>query len=134
MNTVYRTGWTTALLGLVMMISSAVATAVLIPVTEVREMGVDEVRLPAHEADRILLRRCTACTAEELRVTPATVYRVGGAATPAVTLTAFRNAVRRAGRKDDLLLLVTYAVDTQQVIQVTVSGAGLPDAALKTAN
>lgn len=102
---------------------SAVASAAWVPVTEVREMAIADVRLPAHEADQIVLSRCADCKPEELRVTADTRYRVGGADAPVVSLSQFQSGLRRADVNDELMLLVTYTVDNRQVTDVVLNAA-----------
>lgn len=102
------------------------AGAALDPLTNVLELALADVRVPAHEADTLTVRPCNACEETQVRVSGDTLYRVGGFDAAPVSLTELQGAVRRAADKDALLIYVEYDVATGRVTQYIVQGTDGP--------
>ena len=100
---------------------SGLTSAALVPVTNVVELDSAAIGVPAHEADRITVIPCGGCDAETVRLTTATVYRIGGSEASPVSFREFREAARLAGK--DTLFYVVYTAATNQVTEVVIAGA-----------
>ncbi len=104
------------------LILSGTAVAALDPLVYVVEASLDMVKLPAHEADRIEIRRCQGCQPEALKVSAGTRYRLAGFTSEEVTLQEFKRAIRNMNNRSDLLFYISYEVDSNSVTEFVLSG------------
>lgn len=105
---------------LMLVFASGVATAALIPTVNVIELGAEEFKAPAHEADSLAVSPCHGCEPVQVQVTANTVYRVGGFSARPISLTALQQGYRKAVNKDDLLIYVAYDVETSLVNEIVI--------------
>jgi len=101
---------------------SGMAAAALDPVDNVLELELRDLNLPAHEADRVVIKQCENCADQQLKVNAGTKYRVGGFDAPALSLQAFKAAVRQVKDKSEVLVYVGYDPRTNTATRIVVSG------------
>jgi len=103
------------------LILSGSAFGALDRVEEILELELSDVRLPAHEVDRVVISQCEECGSLALNVSAATEYRIGGFEAEKVSLQELRAAIRKTRRKSELLVYVGYAPGTNVVTRIVVS-------------
>ncbi len=108
---------------MVALVVTGFASAALVPVTYVVELGYESAPVPAHEADRLTVQRCPGCAPETVRFSSSTAYRLNGFDSPVESLQSFSQFVRQIKNKDELLFYVRYEADTKLVTELVLSGA-----------
>ena len=101
---------------------SGLTNAALEPFSEVVEMAVSELRVPANEAARITVKPCSSCELRTVRVTNRTTYRVGKNG-ELLTLREFRAAAADLASDDAALATLKYEVDTGIVTAIVIRGS-----------
>ena len=107
----------TLIIAALMLAWTGMATAALDRIEEAYELGLDEVRLPAHSSGHVVVRQCSGCEAMMLPVSERTVYRLSNSP-QAVSLQDFRQAAEAA---DSGAVYVFYATDTGVVNRIVLS-------------
>jgi len=102
---------------------TGLASAALDPLTYVVELGYESSPVPAHEADRMTVKRCHNCAEDNVRFSTQTAYRLNGFNSQAVTLLEFSQAVRQIDDKDGLLFYVRFEADTKLVTDLVLNRA-----------
>ncbi len=114
---------TTTIFALLALTVSGIAAAALDPLIYVVELAYDNAPVPAHEADRLIVKPCNSCEPVTVRFSTATAYRPAGFNSTAVALADFSQAVRQVENKDALLFYVRYDANTSLVTDLVMSGA-----------
>jgi hypothetical protein len=106
------------LLTLALCALSVSAAAQFTTIAPAYEISLANFRAPATQNGGLAFRRCDTCELQQLRVTPSTTYSVNG---EAVVLKDFRKALRNAGNRDKVAVIVKHHLETDTVVSVTVS-------------
>ena len=101
-------------------VMSGAAVAALDLQVEVVELSGAEFKAPANEAARVRLDSCTTCARQEVRVSKATIYRVGGVDADPVTLQEFRNAAKKVAGNERALVYLSYDAATGRVTEIVL--------------
>jgi len=106
-----------------LLLSGGMASATLDQVSRVLELDLTKVNVPAHEADTLLVRGCVTCEPLMLKVSSATIYRIGGFGAEPMELNSFRQSVRKLRRQEGasgLMLAVQYLPNNSRVTEITL--------------
>jgi hypothetical protein len=106
------------LLTLALCALSVSAAAQFTTVAPAYEIALTNFRAPATQSGGLAFRRCDTCELQNLRVTPSTTYSING---EALILKDFRKALRRAGNRDAVTVVVKHDLETDTAVSVTVS-------------
>ena len=86
-------------------------------ITEVWEVTLSNLRLPATEGGTLAFSECAECDVQTLRATGATVYLVNR---HDVTLADFRQAISRVINREDVTVDVSHHLESNTVTRVRV--------------
>ena len=101
---------------------SAAAPAKLKNVENAYESDASHVSLPGNASGQVVIRECAGCKPVVLRVNNQTLYYLGEASSPPVSLDAVRKAAA-ADRAGSRLLTIFYSLESKVVTRI-VLGAG----------
>ncbi len=104
------------LLVLVLLGLSLTAAADFRTITEVHEVNLIFLRLPATSSGTLSFAGCADCDSQTIRVIPATRYLVNGRT---VSLADFRRAVASVTNRQDTIINVSHHLESNTVTTVT---------------
>ena len=103
-----------AMFGALLLLAGSAADGTLRAIEEAYELSLSQVMLPGSETATLLVRPCTGCESEALRVTAETRYFIRPATTP-VSLEAARKAASKATGHRQASIYVYYDPKTRTV-------------------
>ena len=105
------------LLALIILGLSLTAAADFRTITEVHEVNLIFLRLPATSSATLSFAECADCDSQTIRVNPATRYVINGRSVP---LADFKRAVARITNRKDISVDVSHHLESNTVTRVKV--------------